>query len=171
MSPEARATTAGLARLMAEVDEDRRGLSKRIDDAREAQRRLAAVPHDRGALALAAVGLHGWYTGLETIFERIARELDLSVPKSERWHRELLSQMSAEVPGTRPAIIDSETVSELALLLTFRHFFRHAYAVTLDGCHLEKELTRMLAIEPIVSSSLDTFVSFLKATMLSASSQ
>lgn len=170
MSPEARTTAAALARLLAEINEDRRGIAKRIIDAREAERRLVVGPDDPGALALAAVALHGWYTGLETLFERIARELDLSVPKGERWHRELLSQMSAEVPGLRPAVIDAETVSKLAFLLAFRHFFRHAYAVTFDAEHLTREVSRLLAVEPIVSAALDGFADFLKATMLAVSS-
>ena len=169
MSPDARTTAAALARLLVEINEDRLGIAKRIDDAREAQQRLVVGPDDPGALALAAVALHGWYTGLETIFERIARELDLSLPTGERWHRELLSQMSAEIPGVRPAVINFETVSELALLLAFRHFFRHAYAVSFDANRLARELSRLLAIEAIVSAALDAFAHFLKAAMHSVS--
>jgi hypothetical protein len=76
MSVESRASTAMLARLLVEIGEDRRGLAKRLADAHEAQRRMHTHPSDAGALALAAVALHGWYTGVETIFERVARELD-----------------------------------------------------------------------------------------------
>ncbi|MEY4575559.1 MAG: hypothetical protein RL701_262, partial [Pseudomonadota bacterium] len=88
----------------------------------------------------------------------------------ERWHRELLSQMSAEVPGLRPAVINPETVFELASLLAFRHFFRHAYAVTFDAKPLGRELSRVLAVESIVSSALDEFADFLRATMRAVSS-
>jgi hypothetical protein len=170
LSPEARTMATVLARLLAEIKEDRHGIAKRISDAREAQRRLDAAPDDPGTLALAGYALHGWYTGFETVCERIARELDLSVPTGERWHRELLSQMSADVPGVRPAVIDSRLVSELALLLAFRHFFRHAYAVTLEADRLTRELSRLLAVEAAVGAALDTFAAFLTATMLSASS-
>lgn len=165
MSAESRASTAMLARLLVEIGEDRRGLAKRLADAHEAQRRMQSHPSDAGALALAAVALHGWYTGVETIFERIARELDGDVPRGDRWHRELLAQMAAEIPGTRPPVIDAVLVVDLAALLAFRHFFRHAYAVTLEPAHLEAELARLVRTEGIVNGSLDTFERFVRATI------
>lgn len=165
MSPDATATTAALARLLAEIDVDRAGLSKRMADLREAERRLTLDPEDPGSLALAAVGLHGWYTGLEAIFERIARELDMSLPTGERWHRDLLTQMTAEIPGIRPPVIDSSLVPELVLLLAFRHFFRHAYAVSLDQERLSREIARALGAEDRVTAALDAFAAFVKATI------
>lgn len=44
----------------------------------------------------AAVALHAWYTGLESALERVARALDAEVPEGERWHRDLLSQLTVE---------------------------------------------------------------------------
>ncbi len=165
MSAESRASAAMLARLLVEVDEDRRGLAKRMADAHEAKRRMGAQPSDAGALALAAVALHGWYTGVETIFERIARELDGDVPRGDRWHRELLAQMAAEIPGTRPAVVDISLVTDLAALLAFRHFFRHAYAVTFDPGHLENELARLVRTEGPVNVALDAFEAFVRAAL------
>jgi hypothetical protein len=136
-----------------------------MTDAREAERRLSATPDDPGALALAAVALHGWYTGVETIFERIARELDASVPSGDRWHRELLSQMSAEIPGTRPAVIERALVADLGALLGFRHFFRHAYAVTFDAQHLGAELARLFVVSPRIDTALDRLAKFTDAAM------
>jgi hypothetical protein len=78
--------------------------------------------------------------------------------------------MSAEIPGLRPAVLESATVSELALLLAFRHFFRHAYAVTFDAARLTRELNRLFAVEPVVSAALDAFSHFLRAAMLTVSS-
>jgi hypothetical protein len=165
MSPEATASAATLARVLAEIDADRGALAKRIEDAREAERRLAKTPTDPGALALAGVALHAWYTGLETIFERVAREVDGTVPTGDRWHRALLSQMTAEVPGTRPRVIDPALGVELAALLAFRHFFRHAYAVSFDAARLSTELTRLLAVSSPTDAALDAFASFVRAAM------
>lgn len=165
MSPEARASAAALARLLAEIAEDRVGIAKRTADAVESERRLNATPGDVGALALAAVALHGWYTGVETIFERIARELDGAVPTGDRWHRELLAQMTAEIPGTRPPVIPTTLVPDLAALLAFRHFFRHAYPVNFDEHHLRSELARLFRTGPKTDGSLDAFEAFLRATM------
>jgi hypothetical protein len=55
MSPDAKASSAALARLLSEITEDRAALSKRLADAHEAVRRLDRTPEDPGALALAAV--------------------------------------------------------------------------------------------------------------------
>lgn len=165
MSAESRASTAMLARLLVEIGEDRRGLERRMADAVEAQRRMRAQRTDPGALALAAVALHGWYTGVETIFERIARELDGDVPRGDRWHRELLAQMAAEIPGTRPPVLTAALVPDLAALLAFRHFFRHAYAVSLDPGHLETELARLVRTERAVSEALDGLVAFARAAL------
>ena len=40
-----------------------------------------------------ALSLHGFYNGLERIFETVARQLDPAFPAGERWHRDLLAQM------------------------------------------------------------------------------
>jgi hypothetical protein len=165
MSPEATSSAAALARLLAEVDADRQALAQRIEDAREAERRLAKTPTDPGALALAGVALHAWYTGVETIFERVAREVDGTVPTGDRWHRALLSQMSAEVPWTRPRVIAPALGIELAALLAFRHFFRHAYAVAFDVTRLSTELTRLFAVCVPTEAALDAFTDFVRATM------
>jgi hypothetical protein len=167
VSPDATTSAAVLARLAVEITEDRAGIAKRLEDAREAARRIAVTPADPGALALAGVALHGWYTRLETIFERVARGLDQSLPTGDRWHRELLSQMSAEVPGVRPRVIDPALVPDLALLLAFRHFFRHAYAVTFDAQHLRVELDRLLSLAAVIDGALDALATFLGATMTS----
>ncbi len=34
-----------------------------------------------------ALSLHGFYTGAERIFQRVARSLDYSEPTGENWHR------------------------------------------------------------------------------------
>jgi hypothetical protein len=56
-----------------------------------------------------ALNLHGFYTGAERIFEEIAREIDGHRPGGPDWHRDLLVQMSAEIPGIRPPVLSRET--------------------------------------------------------------
>lgn len=48
-----------------------------------------------GAIAL---NLHSFYTGVERIFEAIARRIDYWKPIGEQWHRQLLNQMSLDIP-------------------------------------------------------------------------
>ena len=55
-----------------------------------------------------ALNLHGFYSGLEKIFEKIAATIDGSVPTAANWHQELLAQMCLEIPDVRPAVISED---------------------------------------------------------------
>ena len=109
MSPEQKGASVEIARLRLEVGEDRDAMMRCLDDIH------AALPHwgppgpARPWMALVAVALHGWYTGLETAIERVARAIDQRVPTGEGWHRALLSQGTAEIPAvgaaTRTALV------------------------------------------------------------------
>jgi hypothetical protein len=48
---------------------------------------------DDAYLKATAYDLHGFYGGLERIFEAVATAIDGSVPGGESWHRDLLQQM------------------------------------------------------------------------------
>lgn len=127
MSPEQRASLAELARLRAEIASDRSAMERAQEDVASVLESWGEETPDRAHLALAAVALHGWYGGLESVLERAARALDGTVPAGESWHRDLLSQAMVEIPRVRPAILDRALLPELVGLLEFRHFFRHAY--------------------------------------------
>jgi hypothetical protein len=89
-----------------------------------------------------AVEVHRYYTAFEVIAERVAKALDGVMPSGPRWHEELLSQIRRDIAGVRPALIDAETHVELTRLLSFRHFFRHAYSVELDWTRLQEPRPR-----------------------------
>jgi hypothetical protein len=161
VTEDERAVRARIARLRGELREDRVQLARCLEDARLANARMATTPDDPAVLALAAVALHGWYTGFETMLERVARQLDGDVPEGARWHRELITQLAVEVPGVRPAVLSAAVVGPLAELLSFRHFFRHAYGVVLDGALLGARLATLLSVAPEVSRSFDGFDAFL----------
>ncbi len=82
-------------------------------------------------LAAAALDLHGFYAGIERLFELIARELDESVPGGRHWHRDLLAQMSLAVDDVRPAVLSLETRFVLTDYLEFRHVVRNVYTFNL----------------------------------------
>lgn len=163
MTEDERATIAVIARLRGELAGDRVQLARAMADAEEARARLAQTPDDHAVLALAAVSLHGWYTGLETLCERIARQLDGSVPEGQRWHRELLTQMTVVIPRLRPEVLPTTALTGLADLLAFRHFFRHAYGIVLDRPKIEARLTTLVTLVPLVNDALDRFDAFLSA--------
>ncbi len=169
MSPEKAAATASLARLAGELADDRAAMTRRRADLDEAEQRLSQRPGDVASLALLAWALHGWYTALESLLERVARQLDAEVPAGDRWHRELLAQTSVEVPGVRPAVVERALRQDLEQLLAMRHFLRHAYGADLDARRLSEQAARLRAVAPRVGASLDAFERFLADAMKATS--
>lgn len=161
MGPEARHSVAVLTRLRQELSEDREAMSVRLAELHEAGSRL----DERPWASHAAVALHGWYTALESALERVVRTLDGDVPRGERWHRDLLSQVTVEVQGVRPAVLPRALLPELLELLGFRHFFRHAYCVAFEPDKLGAELERLRRIGPEVDRALDALDAYLAETI------
>ena len=73
-----------------------------------------------------ATDLADIYRGIENIFLRIAREVDMHVPTGSRWHKNLLSQMVEQRPE-RPPVISEDTFLQLEDLLDFRHKVNDIY--------------------------------------------
>lgn len=82
-----------------------------------------------------ALNLHGFYSGIERIFERLAETLDGSLPKGENWHQALLAQMSKEVPGIRPAVISRQGFKRLDEYHGFCLVVRNGYTFLLIFSH------------------------------------
>lgn len=111
----------------------------------------------------AGFGLQGFYTGLEKIFEQIARRVDGSpVEHSDRWHQELLDQMQLEVPGIWPAVISCETYSRLKAVLAFRHVVRNNYTHALEPRLIVQNIDKLPAAHQQVLQDLRAFQSFLE---------
>jgi DNA-directed RNA polymerase sigma subunit (sigma70/sigma32) len=75
----------------------------------------------------AASIMHDFYSGVEKIFERIAISVDKDLPKGDRWHIELLSQMVKPSSHRKIAVISKNLFEKLKKYLDFRHLFRHIY--------------------------------------------
>jgi len=60
-----------------------------------------------------ALNLHAFYSGIERLFELIARDIDQCVPDGEMWHRDLIKQMTKEINGVRPAVVNPIRISRL----------------------------------------------------------
>lgn len=74
-----------------------------------------------------AFNLHGFYSGIEEIFETIANGIDNELPSGNRWHKDLLDQVSIEIIGIRPVVISNNTKKQLIEFLAFRHLIRDIY--------------------------------------------
>lgn len=147
-----------LQRLRAEVASDLRVFASRVEI-------LASLPQlavaDRPTLAEAAVALHHAYGAIESALSRIARIVDDGLPEGSDWHQALLHTMALAIDEVRPAVLRPKTRSLLQRLLGFRHFFRHAYAIDLDGARLDDLRSCAVAVLPLLSEDLRQFDEFL----------
>jgi len=112
-------------------------------------------------LDAAAVNLHTFYTGLEHLFETIAREIDNSVPGGAHWHVDLLRQMAAEVPNVRPAVLSRTNRDCLEEYRSFRHVVRHIYMFNLHPGRVRLLVSELRACFERVRTDLEHFAATL----------
>ena len=108
-----------------------------------------------------ATDLADIYSGIERIFERIAREVDTLMPTGSRWHKNLLAQMAEKRPERRP-VISENTRRELEELLEFRHKVNNIYGKEL---RYEKTIPHAKSIDALftnVSQDLNMFTDSLE---------
>jgi len=150
-------------RLAAAVRQRRRQVAQVAAEARQA---LSEFSEDEPpVLELRGMGaiLHDFYTGIEHIFETIAPELNGGLPAGESWHRELLTNMTLDLPGVRPPVLREETAHALDEFLRFRHLFRNVYGFELEWPRVRILLERLPAAWREVEADLDRFLAFLDA--------
>lgn len=107
-----------------------------------------------------ATDLADVYRGIENIFLRIAREVDMHVPRRSRWHKNLLAQMAEKRPERCP-VISENTCRELEKLLEFRHKVNNIYGKELK---YEKTIPHAKSIDELfasVSEDLSVFTDSL----------
>lgn len=106
--------------------------------------------------------LHDFYTGIEKIFENIAKEVDRRIPLGEEWHSELLHQMTLDIKGLRPPVISTNIEKILREYLGFRHLFRKRYGFELDW----QKMKRLLLKTPQVLSGLEKEIEIFFKTLI-----
>lgn len=103
------------------------------------------------------------YSGIERIFERIAREVDMQIPSGSRWHNDLLEQMAERRPE-RPSVISPNTLPRLKVLLDFRHKVNNIYRDELIYEKAEEHAKPIGDLFATVFKELDTLIAFLTET-------
>jgi hypothetical protein len=91
---------------------------------------LRLIPQDLHALSaleLAGTGavLHSIYNGIENILKQILKEAKFEIPTGLFWHRDLL------LLALHAKIISDSVLERAKDYMAFRHFFSHAYSLTL----------------------------------------
>ncbi len=126
-------------RLIVDIKDDLSSIRKIAKDINE----IALVLEDekgqaRGSDLMACAGyLHHYFTGVESVFERVSRSFDGGLAQGGDYHRELLRSMTLEIPDIRPSIISRDLAEELDEYRRFRHMFRHAYGSELRWRKME----------------------------------
>ncbi|MFQ6014650.1 MAG: hypothetical protein ACE5NP_04320 [Anaerolineae bacterium] len=131
-----------------------------------AERAIAAArqrPADQDLyLDSAALNLHDFYAGLERIFRHIATTVDGSLPTGRNWHRDLLQQMTIDLPNLRPPVLSAETIKALDEYLRFRHVVRNIYAFQFDPDRLEQLVKQARPAFTQTETELLAFTQFLE---------
>ena len=123
----------------------------------------AKLQDDDSHLDGAALNLHGFYTGVEKVFEDIARTVNNTVPSGSEWHRQLLLQMSTDLDPIRPAVIQPETQRCLDEYRTFRHVVRNVYTFNLRPDRVEQLTTQLRNCYEMIGVDLGAFAELLRA--------
>ena len=150
-----------LLKLSNRIQSEVVDLESVIDRIKEAWRRSKDSGDDY-YLDSVALNLHGFYSGLERIFELIATSVDISKPTDKEWHKTLLCQMAQEVPQVRPAVISEKSRSRLDEYRGFRHVVRNVYTFRFDPEKVEKLATKASGVFADISPELLAFADFLQ---------
>ena len=152
-------------RLIQRISDERTKIERTVRSITNALQdiNVVAVNHRKYVEKTIASDLAEVYRGIEIIFERIAREVDMHMPSGDRWHNDLLTQM-AEPKGERPPVISEKTCRKLKRLLKFRHRVNNIYRYELIYEKAEKHAKRVGKLFKNVSEELDAFATFLNET-------
>jgi len=149
-------------------------LSERIhgemsDMERVVQRSLRAWPRAQNGseeqdvyLDSVALNLHSFYSGIERLFELIARHIDHIFPAGETWHRDLLQQMAKDMTDVRPAVIDQDSALTLDEFRRFRHLVRNVYTINLVPGKIAGLMLALPLLWPKLRAELLAFAEFLE---------
>ena len=150
-----------LLRLPQRIRDECCELARLVARAQEAWHRAQQSSDDLYVDSV-ALNLHGFYAGLERLFEIIGAAVDGTIPQGENWHQMLLEQMIAEVPSVRPALISEETRQMLDEYRGFRHVVRNVYAFRFDQAKVQKLVQGVPTVFSQVRAELLAFADFLE---------
>jgi hypothetical protein len=150
-----------LLRLAERIRDELADLDQVVGRAQEGLRR-AQRSNDDYYLDGVALNLHGFYAGLERLFELIATVIDGTLPRDANWHQVLLQQMASEAPYVRPAVISEETRNALDEYRGFRHIVRHVYTFKFDPAKVQRLVEAAPAAFAQARAELLAFADFLE---------
>lgn len=123
--------------------------------------RAMQMPEEDMFLDAVALNLHGFYSGVERLFELIAQRVDQAPIAGQMWHHELIQRMAQDIDRQRPAVISRESVAALDELRRFRHLVRNIYATNLVPEKLAVLVDLLQITWPQLRAELMAFAAFL----------
>lgn len=149
-------------RLIERITDERRKIEQTVEEIRLRLHRMDTVSTEDLAdlKALIAMRIPIFYTGVENIFKRIAREIDNDTPKGKNWHKELLNQM-ATTHQLRPRVVSPESTDTLTHILKFRHRFRNIYVFEMELEGVIENAHRVCNLSEMLMDELDMFIEWL----------
>lgn len=118
----------------------------------------ADLYHEWSHNASLADGIAAIYTGLESILESIAAEIDRYRPRGDTSHADLVDGMAVEVEGVRPAVIAATTRRLMHAARKFRHVARHKYALELRRAEIVANYRLVCRLVPAFERDYRRFV-------------
>ncbi len=150
-----------LLRLSDRIRNECQDLDRVVERAQEGWRR-AERSTDELYLDSVALNLHGFYAGLERMFELIATTVDGQMPTGEYWHQLLLEQMASEISGVRPAVISDATRQALDEYRGFRHVVRNVYTFRFDPAKMQRLVENAPGVFAQAQAELLAFAGFVE---------
>ncbi|HEY9881059.1 MAG TPA: hypothetical protein V6D29_21545 [Leptolyngbyaceae cyanobacterium] len=144
------------ARLRNELNKLDAVVATAVNQAQKAQK-----TGDQDYLQAAALSLQNFYMGAERIFEEIAKQVDKSVPAGSSSHRELLEQMSLDLPSIRPPVLPAETLMPLNDYRGFRHVVIHRYGFELALDRVKELVEHLPDCYALLKRDIESFCQFL----------
>ena len=112
---------------------------------------------DMRQLESVAYQIHNIYNAIEDLLRLVAAHFENQISDSA-----LLQRMTQPVPGVRPALLTKDTFRLLNALRGFRHFFRHAYIVTVDPVQLQSNLHKAQQAYQLLHNDVSHFLAQLQ---------
>lgn len=150
-------------KLVQRISEERTKIKRSAEQIGEDLQKIEEAPleYRRSLEAFVARHLFDFYKGLESIFQRIAQDVDRTLPSGAEWHKDLIQQM-AESNTIRPSVLSQETSTALQNLRGFRHVFIYIYADELDYEQVLENAKRVKTVFLKISAELDLFIAWLE---------
>lgn len=156
--------------LFARLDRQLQLVRAELANVAEAERRFLALKkrhrdlyHEWSHGASLADGVAAIYTGLESILDAIANEIDDYAPRGDTSHAALVDGMAVAVKGVRPAVLREATRELMHEARKFRHVARHKYALELRTRDVAKNVRLAKKLVPAFERDYRKFAVAMQA--------